>query len=230
MDASPVQPSRIPPLAAFQHRDFRYYLSARFLGLTSLQMLNVALGQYLYERTKNPLYLGLVGLSFFAPKFLLTLIAGQVADRYDRRQIILSCRIIQFFSVLALLFAMRMASPPLPLIYGILIFLGVAIAFDGPPSQSIVPELVDLKHLSNAVTWNSSIVQLSFISGPVAAGWLYASSQGIMVVLYVVTAMRFGSPSWSISFGIGRRFWMSPSHLGTPWSRECAMSSRNVSS
>src|SRR5436190_13625491 len=93
------QSKKTPALAAFRHRDFRYYLSARFLGLTSLIMLNVGMGQYLYELTKSPFYLGLVGVSFFVPKFLLTLIAGHVADRYDRRQIILACRVTQWIAV-----------------------------------------------------------------------------------------------------------------------------------
>lgn len=177
---------------SFKNRDFRLYFFARFLGLTSLQMLNVALGQYIYELTHNPLYLGYVGLTIFLPKFLLTLLTGHVADRYDRRQVIFLCRVLQFSAVLILITLTWTDVVRLGALYATLTFLGIAIAFDGPASQAIVPQLVPVEHFHNAVTWNSSVVQISFILGPVLAGILYALGSA-SIVFYVVAAMRLGS-------------------------------------
>jgi MFS family permease len=187
------KPEVVHPRAAFQHRDFRYFLTARFLAITSHQMLNIAVGQYIYLMTHNPLYLGYIGLALFIPKFAFTVFSGHTADRYDRRLVILICRLLQFFAVLGLIAVALLELPHLWTLYTLLFLIGTANAFDGPASQSIVPQLVPSHHFSNAVTWNSSVVQLSFIIGPVIAGWLYAFSGQAVVVFGAVAAMRLAS-------------------------------------
>src|SRR5436309_13496647 len=77
------------PYAVLRHRDFSLYLAARFLASLGQQMLTVAVGWELYERTHSPLNLGFVGLTQMAPMILFTLPAGHVADNYDRKRIIL---------------------------------------------------------------------------------------------------------------------------------------------
>ncbi|MCE9624023.1 MAG: MFS transporter [Deltaproteobacteria bacterium] len=181
------------PRAAFKHRDFRYFLSARFLALASHQMMNVALGQWIYEWTHNPLYLGYLGLALFVPKMTFTIFAGHTADHYDRRKVILVCRLLQFLGVLGLALVATLQLSALWVLYVILFLVGVANAFDGPASQAIVPQLVPTPHFSNAVKWNSSTMQMAFIVGPAAAGWLYALSNRAATVLYVVAAMRLAS-------------------------------------
>jgi MFS family permease len=183
----------VHPRAAFRHRDFRYFLSARFLALASHQMLNVAVGQYIYLLTHNPLYLGYIGLSLFFPKFAFTVFTGHAADRYDRRQVILVCRTLQFFAVVGLVLVALMPLPHLWTIYSLLFLIGTANAFDGPASQSIVPQLVPTEHFSNAVTWNSSTMQIAFIVGPAASGWLYAIGGNAILVFAVVALMRLVS-------------------------------------
>src|SRR5262245_5024982 len=189
----PKDPTLVHPRAAFQHRDFRYFISARFLALASHQMMNVALGQWIYELTHNPIYLGYLGLSLFVPKVAFTLFAGHVADRNDRRQVILVCRMFQLLGVLGLaLFSSFQLSATWG-IYLLLFFVGTANAFDGPASQAILPQLVPPGHFSNAVQWNSSIFQLAFILGPLASGWIYAVWGHADAVLYTVAAMRLVS-------------------------------------
>ncbi|MFO1462232.1 MAG: MFS transporter [bacterium] len=181
------------PRAAFRHRDFRYFLSARFLALISHQMMNVALGQWIYEWTRNPLYLGYLGLALFVPKMVFTIFAGHTADRYDRRRIILLCRTLQFLGVASLAAVAALQVQALWSLYAILFLVGIANAFDGPASQAIVPQLVPTPHFSNAVQWNSSTMQIAFIVGPAASGWIYAIRNDAASVLYVVAALRLCS-------------------------------------
>ncbi|MBL7685850.1 MAG: MFS transporter [Deltaproteobacteria bacterium] len=177
--------------SAFVHKDFRFFVIARLCLLTSHHMLNIALGQYLWERTHQPIYLGYLGLAFFLPKMTLALFSGHIADRYDRRKIILYCRFAQwFFSIGFLAIGWFQFNALWPL-YLLATLTTIAYAFDGPAGQSIIPELVPPKDLPHAVTWTSTAVQLSFITGPVLAGWIYALSGKVQVVFYVIASIRF---------------------------------------
>ncbi|MBX7149091.1 MFS transporter [bacterium] len=179
------------PFIAFSHPDFRYYSAARFLALASHQMLAVAMAQYLYQVTKNPLHLGWLGLSLFLPKFIFTVPAGHLADIYDRRLLILLSRLAQFF-VMVLMTALYFTGKlPIMLVYPLLFILGAAYAFDGPASFSFLPDMIPKNHFGNAVAWNSSNMQLAFIAGPALAGFIYAFSSSPREVLIIVTAMRF---------------------------------------
>jgi MFS family permease len=190
---SPPALAAVHPRAAFQSRDFRYFISARCLSWTSHQMMNIALGQWIFEWTHDPIYLGYLGLALFIPKITFTLFAGHVADRFDRRRVILVCRIFQFLGVAGLALVAGLNLHSLWGIYALVFLTGTANAFDAPTSQAIVPQLVPPLHFSNAVKWNSSIFQLGFIVGPVLAGWLYDWFGRVDEVLYIVAAMRLVS-------------------------------------
>ncbi len=185
--------SNVHPRSAFQHRDFRFYVSARFLALCAHQMLAVALGQYVYKLTHNPLHLGYIGLALFFPKFGFTLIAGHTADHFDRRLIILICRIVQWMCMMGLIVFSLTGFQPFWILYALLLLMGTANAFDGPASQSIVPDLVPPEHFHNAVTWGSSIMQAAFIAGPALGGWLYALFGKAIFVFVAVAFIRFAS-------------------------------------
>src|SRR5207248_2807123 len=83
----------VPPYAAFQHRDFRRYQVARFLSTIGMQMQSVAVGWQIYAVTGRKLDIGLAGLAQFLPMFLLSLAAGHVADRVERKRHIARCYI-----------------------------------------------------------------------------------------------------------------------------------------
>ena len=84
--AAPVEPPRSPdPYAALRIRDFRLYVLGNLVGTIGMEMVTVAVGWDLYERTGSALALGGVGLAQVLPVFLLTLPAGHVSDRFDRR-------------------------------------------------------------------------------------------------------------------------------------------------
>src|SRR5262249_46853638 len=105
------------PRAAFQYRDFRLTLGARFTSTVAAQMQSVAIGWQVYDLTHRPLDLGLVGLAQFLPVAGLTLITGQAADRFDRRAILLLSQMAQVVCSLALFACARLPSPSVGPIY-----------------------------------------------------------------------------------------------------------------
>src|SRR5438046_592471 len=81
--------------SVLHHRNFASYLSARVLATIAVQMQSVAIGWQVYALTGDVFDLGLIGLAQFAPFLMLILLAGHVADRYNRRNIILACFCVQ---------------------------------------------------------------------------------------------------------------------------------------
>lgn len=136
-------------------------------------MQSVAVGWQVYEITKQPLDLGLVGLAQFLPGIALFLIAGHTADRFPRRQIVRVCCAtfgLCSLSLLALtLHGLRTAYP----LYAVLLINGVVRAFNAPASQAFTPLLVEAADFPNAVAWSSSIFQAATIAGPMVGGLLY---------------------------------------------------------
>src|SRR5262245_24830278 len=86
-----------------RHRPFALFWVSRVLSTFAFQMQAVAVGWQLYLLTGNPLDLGLVGLAQFLPMILLTLVVGQVADRYDRRLVAATCQLVEAAGAAALL-------------------------------------------------------------------------------------------------------------------------------
>lgn len=167
---------------AFTYPGFALFQLARFFIVLATEMQSVAVGWQVYEITKRPLDLGLVGLAQFLPGILLFLVSGHVADRYDRRKLIVVCFAgYALCSALLLLVTLRGARSVYP-IYAVLILLGVVRSFSAPVSRAILPQLVPEQHFPNAVAWASSVYQCSTILGPSLGGILYAASRGPAVV------------------------------------------------
>ena len=182
---------------AFQHRSFARYWVARFTSHFSIQIVSVAVGWQVYDLTRDPLDLGFVGLAQFLPSLLLVLFTGAASDRYGRRMIMGICMGGEAICAIGLLVLTLMGSPSILAIFVILVFFGVARAFFGPASQSLVANLVPPEHLANAIAWNSSAWQIGTILGPVAGGLLY----GVAPEAAYGTAIVF--------FGIGSALIMS---------------------
>lgn len=163
--------------AALRHRDFALYLGVRFCASVAAQMIIVAVGWQVYHITGRLLDLGLIGLSQFLPFLCLVLIAGHVADHFDRRLILLGVILAQMACASALLvFAAGNIRHTLP-IFLVLACLGVARAFQMPAAQSFLPNLVPPAMLGNAVALNSSVFQVATIAGPSLGGLVYAIAQ-----------------------------------------------------
>lgn len=185
-NASTMQPSSSPGVLAI--RDFRLFLCARFVSGIALQMINVGVGWQVYALTRDPLQLGYVGLAQFLPGLLLALPAGQVADRIDRRRILLACIGLQAVIALLLLLLSTRESPPLAGIYLALGAIGCTRAFLAPATQSVLPRLVPASLLSRAVALAASSWQAAVIVGPALGGVLYGVG-GPLVFTSAMAAM-----------------------------------------
>lgn len=183
------------PRAAFRHLDFKYYIASRFLALIGIQMLIVAISQYVYERTHNPLYLGYIGLATFLPKIAFTLPSGHLADRLDRRKVLIASRLIQLLMMLALIgFSLTTTATTtahLLIIYGLMFLMGTGSTVGAPASQAMVTQLVPTEDFNNAVAWNSSSMQIAFILGPALGGWCYALFGNAIYVYFIVFFLHF---------------------------------------
>ena len=166
--------------SSLAYPDVRRYLSARFLVGIAVQMQTVAVGFQVYETTHNPLDLGLIGLSQFLPFVILVLPAGHIADRYDRRRVILACYLLAAVaSALLTAFALLGVTSVLP-IFIVMALFGVVRAFNMPTSQALLPNLVPRSDFGNAVALNTSTMQIATIAGPAVAGLLILVGTGVV--------------------------------------------------
>jgi MFS family permease len=166
----------LPRFIAFSHSAFARYWAARFLTTFATQIVSVAVGWQIYDLTRDPFDLGLVGIIQFAPSLLLVLVTGSVADRFGRRLIMALAAFVEALCALALLYFTWRGLTGVGEVFAILFMFGIARAFFGPASASLVANLVPPEHFANAVAWNSSAWQTATIVGPVAGGLLYGVS------------------------------------------------------
>jgi Transmembrane secretion effector len=133
----------------------------------------VAVAWQVYEITHRAIDLGYTGLILFLPGLLFLLPAGHVADRYDRRVVILICYSIQILCTIALLtFALRGLHTVRP-IFAVLFLVGCCRAFSGPASSALLTHLIPTEHFVNAITWGATVFQIANIAGPAVGGLLY---------------------------------------------------------
>jgi MFS family permease len=170
--AEAAEPRR-NPRSAFRHRGFRLFWIARFLAVFSTQIVSVAVGWQVYDLTRNPFDLGLIGLVQFAPALMLVLVTGTVSDRYNRRIIVAICVALEAVCAAALLLLTWHGDISVGLIFAILFLFGVARAFMNPAAQSLIPNLVPPEDLAGAIALSASSWQVATIVGPVAGGLLY---------------------------------------------------------
>jgi MFS family permease len=171
--------------AAFRHREFSIYWSAQLCQLVAMQMIGVVVGWQVYEISGNPLDLGLIGLAEFLPVPLLVLFAGHASDRFDRRRVIQISDFSRGLVALALLKITYDGASEVWPFYLLALALGVTRAFGAPAGRAMLPDLVPIEHLANAVAWRSSGFQVSFVAGPAVGGLLYAL---LPVSVYAIAA------------------------------------------
>jgi MFS family permease len=189
-------------LTLYRARDFNVFLAARFLSTVAMMVQSVAVGWQVYEIARNPMALGLVGLSEFVPMFLLTLPAGDVSDRFDQRRVLAIALVLE--AVCGMLFvALTLSHPTTTLpFYAVLALFGAARAFSGPASQSLLPFIVPPENLPKAIGWSSSAFQVAVIAGPALGGFLYTFGP---IAAYAVCAICFLGGGFGMSILGGRR-------------------------
>ncbi len=155
------------------HPGFVRFLSARLAVSIAVQMQTVAVGWQIYSITRDPLDLGLIGLSQFLPFVLLVLPAGHVADRRNRARILSLCFSLELLcAILLLAFTLSGLAVAWP-VFAVMVIFGIARAFSMPAGQALLPNLVPPELFARAVAVNSSTWQVSTIAGPAIGGLVY---------------------------------------------------------
>jgi MFS family permease len=167
--------------AALRERDFQRFLAGHLVSVLGVQMQTVAVGWQLYEQTSSAMALGMVGLVQVIPMIGLALPAGQLADRFDRRKILMIATTLAILSSLGLMLVSARGGG-VALIYSLLFLSGAARAFQGPARSSLMPQLVPISIFGNAVRWAVSGFELSSMIGPALGGGLIAWMNGATAV------------------------------------------------
>ncbi len=173
MSSDSASPPKESAHEVFKHGDFVRFQTARFFSVIAMQMQAVAVGWQVYAMSSRPLDLGYVGLAIFVPFVVVALFAGDVADRYDRRKILVYCYVALTLCSGLLLFHSFQPTNSVAPIYAILAMLGAARAFTQPAAASLLPHLIPLQLFGRAVAWSSSVFTFATIAGPALGGVLY---------------------------------------------------------
>jgi MFS family permease len=166
----PLQSILRRALAAFTYRDFRLLWFGAFTSTVGTWMQKVAQSWLILDLTKSAFYLGLDDFLGQLPILLLTLIGGVIADRHDRRRLLISSQYIQMGTALTLAALVFSGKVEIWHILALSFVAGLAQAFGGPAYQSLVPTLVEKKDLPNAIALNSIQFNLARVFGPLLAG------------------------------------------------------------
>jgi len=181
--------------AVLKIKDFRSFITARFLLTFGIQMQSVVVGWQVYEITHDVLSLGLIGLAEALPFIFSAIFAGYVADRYNRQRV-MSLAVLVYLTGAILLFVFSLGYHSLLQIFGVVpiyvvVFLtGIARAFFYPSQLSLMAQLVPRKLYANSSTWNSTIWHIAAVGGPAAGGMIYGFAGKeyayAVVVMFVV--------------------------------------------
>jgi len=197
LENSTVIVEKQDPYAALRYKEFRSYLGMRFFFTFAYQMQAVIIGFHIYHLTKDPLALGLVGLCEAIPAISIALYGGYVADKTEKRGLLLRifsgvflCSAIMLVVTTQQMHAYVPTSYIIPIMYVMIFGIGIARGFFSPATFSLMAQIVPKKIYPNSSTWNSSSWQAASILGPAAGGLIYGF-YGITVTYSVILAFIF---------------------------------------
>ncbi|MEP6679673.1 MAG: MFS transporter, partial [Betaproteobacteria bacterium] len=183
------QPS--PTLSLLAQPDFLRFWFARVAAMVAHQMLAVGVGWHIYALTGSELDLGFVGLAQFVPAFLLVLVAGHAADRFDRRRVLQACVVVEALAAAGLALGSYQGWITEAWIFALIFTVGAARAFQMPPMAAMLPSLVPREIFPRAIASNSVATQAAVIAGPAIGGLVYVAGPGAVygasVALFVLT-------------------------------------------
>jgi len=190
MDDGPPGHEARAPLDARTRRSVVALLGSHFCSAAAIGALTVALGKQVFDLTGSELDLGLLGLAEFAPALLLVFVTGPVADRFDRRRVgTIALSLAALCSVALAIYTSGDATSTTP-IFALVIAYGTARSFAMPATRALPADTVAAERLPWLVARQSVVFQAGMITGPVAAGFLYAVDAGLP---YVMTAVLLAS-------------------------------------
>jgi MFS family permease len=192
--AFPLMPIQVQRYGALNEKNFLLFSIGSLIAMLGRQMLIVAIGWEIYEKTGSAMALGYIGLVQLLPVVVLTLPAGHVVDTQDRKRVLMAAQIINAIAT-AGLFLLSSTHGPIPAMYLCLILVGIGRAFHSPANAALLPQIVSEENFTNAVTWSSINFQAAAILGPALGGILL----GIF---------RQASPVYLVDFLCGLTFWI----------------------
>ena len=191
-------------LPFLRYANFSLLLLARFLSSVAMLTQSVTLGWQVYSIARvdhsiaySSFLVGMIGLVQFVPMLGLVLLAGETADRYDRRKILLACCTLQVVCSASLAIIAGMDSPSLVAIFAMAALFGVGRAFTMPASASLGPMLVPREILPRAIGWNTLAMQIGMVIGPWLGGVLCAVS---VPAAYWTAAMLYVAAGIAVTF------------------------------
>jgi MFS family permease len=174
-------------------RPFVLFWFARVFAMIAHQMLAVAVGWQIYALTGSAFDLGLVGLAQFVPSFFLVLVAGHVADHFDRRRVLQLCMVGEACAALGLGIGSAFGWISEHAIFALIFIVGAARAFQMPTMQALLPSLVPAALLPRAIAANASAGQTAIIAGPALGGLVYVAGPeavyGVSTALFLLTGV-----------------------------------------
>lgn len=186
---------------ALKYRNYRYYYYGQSISLIGVWVQNIAMGWLVYRLTGSALLLGTIAFALQIPSLLITPFAGVLADRWNRRKVIMATQVLLMMVAFALALLTLTNVITVPLIIAMAFVNGVILAFDTPFRQSFVPEIITRREdLSNAIALNSSLYNLARFIGPpiggvliawIGEGWcFFINGVSFVAVIAALAAMR----------------------------------------
>lgn len=183
--------------AVLRIRDFRLFISFRFLTTIAIQMQSIIVGWQVYQLTKDPLSLGLIGLAEAIPFIAVALYAGHVADSQNRKKIILWFDFLFLLGTVLLLVFSYFSSKIVDTIgilpvYVVVAISGIARAFIYPSTIALMAQMVPRELYANSSTWNSTTWHIAAITGPAIGGLVYGFF-GVKIAYFTVVFFMLAS-------------------------------------
>jgi MFS family permease len=172
---------------------FLLFWSARVLSTSCFQIVSVVIGWQIYALTSSTFDLGLVGLCQFLPMLLLTIPAGHVADRFDRRVIVRTCQMVEGLTALGLALASWQGVISPHVIFAAAVLIGACRTFEAPTTAALLPMVVSPAILPKALALSASAIQTATIIGPALGGALYIAGPGhaylFVAIFYLIASL-----------------------------------------
>lgn len=148
------------------------FLASRFFSGVGMTLVQATVGWQVYALSGSEFLLGLIGLVQFVPALALSLLGGAVADAYERKRIVMVAQALPALASAGLYQATASGRVTLSLIFGLVVVIAVAQAFENPARSALLPQLVPRESFQSAVTVHTAVTMLAFMTGPVVMGFL----------------------------------------------------------
>ncbi len=188
---------------SLRHRNYRLFFMGQCISLIGVWMQQIAIGWLVYRITESALLLGVISFASQFPSFILSPFAGVLADKFDRRKIILLCQILAMIQALTLSLLTFTNLINTGYLIALSIFIGIIIAVEMPTRQSFVLDLIEKREdLANAIALNSSMFNAARLLGPTIAGLIIAAAgeglcffvNGISYIAVIISLMMIRLP------------------------------------